>query len=161
MSTFGDFSARRIDGTEQPLSQYEGQVVLVVNVASECGFTRQYEGLQAIYDKYRDRGFSVLGFPCNQFGGQEPGDSAAIEHFCTTRFSVTFPLFEKIEVNGNNAHPLFQWLKSEKPGLLGSEAIKWNFTKFLVGRNGNVIERYAPTTTPADLEHDINAALEG
>lgn len=161
MTTISAFSARLINGTEQPLSLYEGKVVVVVNVASECGFTRQYEGLQNLYEAKRDRGFSVLAFPCNQFGGQEPGDGPAIEHFCTTRFGVTFPLFDKIDVNGDNAHPLFQWLKSQKPGLLGSEAIKWNFTKFLVGRNGQVIGRYAPTTTPADLEHDINTALEG
>ena len=161
MTTLDTFSATLLDGTLQPLDQYRGQVVLVVNVASNCGFTSQYQGLQALYEKFQARGFAVLGFPCNQFGGQEPGDANDIRQFCDTRYRITFPMFDKIDVNGANAHPLFQWLKSARPGVLGSEAIKWNFTKFLVGRDGRVVARYAPTTAPSDLEKDINAALEG
>ena len=161
MTTLDTFSATLLDGTVQPLDQYRGQVVLVVNVASNCGFTSQYQGLQALYEKFQARGFAVLGFPCNQFGGQEPGDANDIRQFCDTRYRITFPMFDKIDVNGANAHPLFQWLKSSRPGVLGSEAIKWNFTKFLVGRDGRVVARYAPTTAPSDLEKDINAALEG
>ncbi|MFA5596111.1 MAG: glutathione peroxidase [Pusillimonas sp.] len=161
MTTLDTFSATLLDGTLQPLDLYKGQVVLVVNVASNCGFTSQYQGLQALYEKHQARGFTVLGFPCNQFGGQEPGDATEIRQFCDTRYRITFPMFEKVDVNGANAHPLFQWLKSARPGVLGSEAIKWNFTKFLVGRDGQVVARYAPTTSPSDLEKDINAALEG
>ena len=161
MTTLDTFSATLLDGTLQPLDQYQGQVVLIVNVASNCGFTSQYQGLQALYEKFQARGFTVLGFPCNQFGGQEPGDANDIRQFCDTRYRITFPMFDKIDVNGANAHPLFQWLKSSRPGVLGSEAIKWNFTKFLVGRDGRVVARYAPTTAPSDLEKDINAALEG
>lgn len=161
MTTLDKFSATLLDGTDQPLGHYQGQVVLVVNVASNCGFTSQYQGLQALFEKFQARGFAVLGFPCNQFGGQEPGDANEIRQFCDSRFRISFPMFEKVDVNGANAHPLFQWLKSARPGVLGSEAIKWNFTKFLVGRDGQVIARYAPTTAPADLEKDINAALEG
>ncbi|NLZ10287.1 glutathione peroxidase [Neopusillimonas aromaticivorans] len=161
MTTLDTFSATLLDGTLQPLDHYQGQVVLVVNVASNCGFTSQYQGLQALYEKFQARGFTVLGFPCNQFGGQEPGDANDIRQFCDTRYRITFPMFDKIDVNGVNAHPLFQWLKSSRPGVLGSEAIKWNFTKFLVGRDGRVVARYAPTTAPSDLEKDINAALEG
>lgn len=159
MTTLDTFSATLLDGTLQPLDHYQGQVVLVVNVASNCGFTSQYQGLQALYEKFQARGFAVLGFPCNQFGGQEPGDANDIRQFCDTRYRITFPMFDKIDVNGVNAHPLFQWLKSSRPGVLGSEAIKWNFTKFLVGRDGRVVARYAPTTAPSDLEKDINAAL--
>ena len=161
MTTLDTFSATLLDGTLQPLDQYQGQVVLIVNVASNCGFTSQYQGLQALYEKFQAHGFTVLGFPCNQFGGQEPGDANDIRQFCDTRYRITFPMFDKVDVNGANAHPLFQWLKSARPGVLGSEAIKWNFTKFLVGRDGRVVARYAPTTAPSDLEKDINAALEG
>ena len=160
VTTLNTFSAHLISGNQQPLSAYQGQVALIVNVASNCGFTSQYQGLQALYDKFNTQGFTVLAFPCNQFGAQEPGSSQQIASFCETRFKVTFPLFEKIEVNGEGAHPLYQWLKSQKSGLLGSRAIKWNFTKFLVGRDGQVIGRYSPTTSPADLENDIRAALD-
>jgi len=154
-----DFSAVTIAGTNQSLAEYRGHVVLVVNVASECGFTNQYEGLQALYTEHAARGFTVLGFPCDQFGHQEPGDEATIKAFCETRFAVTFPMFAKIDVNGAAAHPLYDWLKSSKPGLLGTEAIKWNFTKFLVGRDGNVIKRYAPSDKPLSLRSDIERAL--
>ena len=154
-----DFSATTIAGSTQALSAYRGTVVLIVNVASECGFTGQYEGLQALYQEYAARGFVVLGFPCDQFGHQEPGDEAAIAAFCQTRFAVTFPMFTKISVNGADAHPLYAWLKSSRPGLLGTEAIKWNFTKFLLGRNGQVIKRYAPADKPQALRTDIESAL--
>ena len=154
-----EYSARRIDGSEQALSDYAGQVLLIVNVASQCGFTPQYAGLEALWRKYRDRGLVVLGFPCNQFGAQEPGDEAEIADFCSTRYDVTFPLFAKIEVNGEQAHPLYRHLKSAVPGVLGTEAIKWNFTKFLVDRQGHVVSRHAPTTAPADLEREIEALL--
>lgn len=154
-----DFSATTIAGSTQALSAYRGKVVLIVNVASECGFTGQYEGLQALYQDYAARGFVVLGFPCDQFGHQEPGDEATIQAFCTTRFSVTFPMFAKISVNGADAHPLYAWLKSSRPGLLGTEAIKWNFTKFLLGRDGKVINRYAPADKPQALRTDIERAL--
>jgi len=154
-----DFSAATITGTSQSLAAYRGDVALIVNVASECGFTSQYEGLQALYSEYATRGFTVLGFPCDQFGHQEPGDEATIKAFCETRFAVTFPMFAKIDVNGAAAHPLYDWLKSSKPGLLGTEAIKWNFTKFLVGRDGNVIKRYAPADKPLSLRSDIERAL--
>ncbi len=159
MPSVYDFSARRIDGSEQPLSDYAGQVLLIVNVASQCGFTPQYAGLEALWRKYRDRGFAVLGFPCNQFGAQEPGSEAEIAQFCRARYDVTFPLFAKIEVNGEQAHPLYRHLKSAVPGVLGTEAIKWNFTKFLVDRQGRVVSRHAPTTAPADLEREIEALL--
>ena len=159
MSSVHDYSARRIDGGEQRLSDYAGQVLLIVNVASQCGFTPQYAGLEALWRKYRDRGFAVLGFPCNQFGAQEPGSEAEIADFCSTRYDVTFPLFAKIEVNGDKAHPLYQHLKAAVPGVLGTEAIKWNFTKFLVDRQGRVVARHAPTTAPADLEREIEALL--
>jgi len=155
-----DFSAATIAGANQSLGDYRGDVVLIVNVASECGFTNQYEGLQALYTEFAARGFTVLGFPCDQFGHQEPGDEATIKTFCETRFAVTFPMFSKIDVNGATAHPLYDWLKSSKPGLLGTEAIKWNFTKFLVGRDGNVIKRYAPADKPLSLRSDIMLALE-
>lgn len=159
MPSVHDFSARRIDGREQRLSDFAGQVLLIVNVASQCGFTPQYAGLEALWRKYRERGFAVLGFPCNQFGAQEPGSEAEIANFCSTRYDVTFPLFAKIEVNGEQAHPLYQHLKSAVPGLLGTESIKWNFTKFLVDRQGRVVSRHAPTTAPADLEREIEALL--
>lgn len=159
MSTIHDFSARGIDGAEQSLCTYRGRVLLVVNVASKCGFTPQYAGLEELYRTYRDDGLAVLGFPCDQFGHQEPGDEAEIRSFCSTQYDITFPLYAKIDVNGPDAHPLYQWLKGEKPGVFGTEAIKWNFTKFLVGRDGKVIKRYAPTDTPAGLKEDIEKAL--
>jgi glutathione peroxidase len=160
MSTLHDFAATSIDGQEVDLSTYKDQVVLVVNTASKCGFTPQYEGLQKLQEKYADQGFAVLGFPCDQFGHQEPGDEEEIASFCSTSYGVTFPMFAKVEVNGEGAHPLFQWLKDEQGGLLGG-AIKWNFTKFLVGRDGAVINRYAPTTKPEKLTGDIEKALAG
>jgi glutathione peroxidase len=158
MTTLTDFRADALTGGEVDLADYAGQVVLVVNTASECGFTPQLEGLQELYETYRDRGFVVLGFPCDQFGHQEPGDAEQISGFCQRNYGVTFPMFAKIEVNGANAHPLYAWLRKEKGGLLGS-AIKWNFTKFLVGRDGAVIRRYSPQTAPADLAGDIETAL--
>lgn len=157
--TLADFSANRLDGTPQSLGDYAGQVVLVVNVASQCGLTPQYEGLEALYRQFGSRGLVILGFPCNQFAGQEPGTSTEIAQSCALNYGVSFPLFERIDVNGEDAHPLFDWLKASAPGLLGSEAIKWNFTKFLIGRNGLVVERYAPTTEPADIGPDIEKLL--
>jgi glutathione peroxidase len=154
-----DMTARRLDGSERDLSEFRGKVLLVVNVASRCGFTPQYKGLQALYDKYRDRGFAVLGFPCNQFGSQEPGSEAEIGSFCSTSYGVTFPMFAKVEVNGANAHPLYLHLKAAAPGVLGTEAIKWNFTKFLIDRDGNVVARFAPKTDPKELEGEIEALL--
>lgn len=154
-----DIPVRTLEGKEQTLSAYEGKVLLIVNVASECGYTPQYRGLQALYDKYREQGLEVLGFPCNQFGQQEPGDAAEIRAFCRTTYPVSFPLFEKIEVNGPAAHPLYRYLKHEKPGLLGTEAIKWNFTKFLVNRDGAVLKRYASADTPESIEATVAALL--
>ena len=151
--------ARRLDGSERDLSEFRGQVLLIVNVASRCGFTPQYTGLEELYRKYKARGFAVLGFPCNQFGAQEPGDAAEIGSFCSTTYDVTFPMFAKIDVNGADAHPLFKLLKSEKPGLLGTEGIKWNFTKFLVDRKGTVVQRYAPKDAPDTLAGDVEALL--
>jgi len=159
MSTIYDFSVLDLNGEEQALDAFRGQVLLVVNVASQCGFTPQYAGLEALYRDYHAAGLTVLGFPCNQFGHQEPGDEAAIRDFCTTQYGVTFPMFAKIEVNGPDAHPLYRWLKGEKPGVLGTEAIKWNFTKFLVGRDGQVKSRHAPTTKPEDLAGEIEKLL--
>lgn len=150
-----DFTANLIDGTPQKLDVYRGKVLLIVNVASRCGFAPQYAGLEALYRRYRDQGFVVLGFPCNQFGFQEPGSEAEIQEFCTLNYNVTFPMFAKIEVNGPNTHPLYAYLKAAQPGFLGTQAIKWNFTKFLVDRNGNVRRRYAPTDTPEYIEGDI------
>jgi glutathione peroxidase len=158
MTSLQDFSATAIDGEEVELSAYDGQVVLVVNTASECGFTPQYKGLQQLHEQYADRGFTVLGFPCDQFGNQEPGDDAEISGFCERNFGVTFPLFSKVEVNGDDAHPLYKWLREQKSGLMGNK-IKWNFTKYLVGRDGQVIERYAPTTKPEKLTDDVEKAL--
>ncbi len=158
MSSLADFSAPAIDGTETDLSAYDGKVVVVVNTASKCGFTPQYKGLQELQNTYADQGLVVLGFPCDQFGHQEPGDEAEISDFCERNFGVSFPLFSKVDVNGADAHPLFAWLKDSKGGLLGDK-IKWNFTKFLIGRDGQVIDRYAPTTKPADLAKDIEKAL--
>ena len=154
-----DISAKRLDGSSADLAQYRGQVLLIVNVASRCGFTPQYAGLEALYRKYRDRGFVVLGFPCNQFGAQEPGSEAEIGSFCSSTYDVSFPMFAKVDVNGADAHPLYQHLKSAKPGILGTEGIKWNFTKFLVDRQGNVIERYAPKDTPESLDSAVAAAM--
>ncbi len=159
MRTISDFEAVDLQGNEQALSQYAGKVLLVVNVASKCGFTPQYAGLEKLWREYRDRGLVVLGFPCDQFGHQEPGDAAEIRNFCSLNYDVDFPMFAKIDVNGSNAHPLWQWLKDEKGGFLGIDAIKWNFTKFLVGRDGRVIGRYAPTDTPESLTADVQAAL--
>ena len=158
MTTLSDFTANTLAGEEQPLSTYDGKVLLVVNTASECGFTPQYQGLQELHTKYADDGFAVLGFPCNQFGGQEPGDAQEIGAFCEKNYGVTFPLFEKVDVNGDKAHPLFQWLRKERTGLIGS-AIKWNFTKFLVGRDGTVLKRYGSTTAPEKIAGDIEKAL--
>ncbi|CAM3406369.1 Glutathione peroxidase [Bordetella sputigena] len=158
MTTLADFSAVDIDGVQRSLREYEGRVVLVVNVASRCGFTPQYAGLEALYREHGDAGFTVLGFPCDQFRHQEPGDEAEIKRFCTLRYDVTFPLFAKIDVNGEHAHPLYQWLKRERPGFLGTPGIKWNFTKFLVGRDGLPIRRYGPGDKPAAIAPAIVAA---
>ena len=158
MTTLSDFSATTLSGQERHLSDYAGQVVLVVNTASKCGLTPQYEGLEALYQDLREEGLVVLGFPCNQFGKQESGTEEEISEFCQVNYGVSFPMFAKIDVNGGEAHPLFEWLKSETKGLLGGR-VQWNFTKFLVGRDGQVIGRYAPTTEPADLADDIRAAL--
>jgi glutathione peroxidase len=157
--SFYDYSANSNDGKPKKLSAFKGKVLLVVNTASQCGFTPQYKGLQDLYAKYKDRGFAVLGFPCDQFGHQEPGSDDEIATFCETNYGVDFPLFSKIEVNGDNAHPVYKFLKSEKGGLLG-DAIKWNFTKFLVDKQGNVVERYAPMTTPERIAGDIEKELE-
>lgn len=155
------FKAKTIDGKEISLSEYEGLVLLIVNVASHCGFTPQYEGLEKLYQKYKDKGFTVLGFPCNQFGAQEPGNEAEIKSFCDLNFGVTFPLFAKIDVNGANAHPLYKYLTNEKPGVLGTEAIKWNFTKFLIDSKGEPVKRYASTTKPEDLEKEVENVIAG
>lgn len=156
--SFYDQSAKLNDGTVKKLSAYRGKVLLVVNTASQCGFTPQYKGLQELYATYKDRGFAVLAFPCDQFGHQEPGTDDEIASFCQTNYSVDFPLFSKIEVNGDNAHPLYKFLKSEKGGLLG-DAIKWNFTKFLIDKQGNVVDRYAPITPPDNIARDIEREL--
>lgn len=153
------FQATALNGESRSLADYLGQVLLVVNTASQCGFTPQYAQLQALHDEYRGRGFAVLGFPCNQFGGQEPGTAEQIGEFCQLNYGVSFPLFAKVAVNGPDAHPLFEWLKQQAPGLLGSQAIKWNFTKFLLGRDGRVVSRYAPATKPESLRADIEALL--
>ena len=155
----GDFSAKTIDHQNVSLSQYLGNVILIVNVASKCGFTNQYAGLQKLYQQYGSKGLVILGFPCDQFGHQEPGDEAEIQKFCSLTYDVSFPMFAKIEVNGDQADPLYKWLKSSQPGLLGTESIKWNFTKFLLNRSGEVAARYAPTTTPESLQRDIEIAL--
>ena len=157
-TSLSDFSATTLSGEGRDLSAYAGDVVLVVNTASKCGFTPQYAGLEELYAAHKDEGFVVLGFPCNQFGAQEPGTEDEIGEFCQLNYGVSFPMFAKIDVNGDDTHPLYRWLKTEKSGLLGGR-IKWNFTKFLVGRDGQVIERFAPTTTPADLEKDVVVAL--
>jgi len=154
-----EFAPDRLDGKPQSLAEYEGKVLLIVNTASECGFTPQYAGLEKLHEEYAGQGLAVLGFPCNQFGGQEPGDAAQIGAFCEKNFGVTFPMFAKVEVNGDGAHPLYQYLKKNAKGLLGTEAIKWNFTKFLVDRNGKVVDRFAPTTKPEELVDQIKALL--
>jgi glutathione peroxidase len=157
--TVYDYSAQRLDGHEESLSAYRGQVLLIVNTASQCGFTPQYAGLESLYEKLHGEGLAILGFPCNQFGAQEPGSEAEIGQFCMKNFGVTFPMFAKIEVNGEHAHPLYKYLKDAKPGLLGTEAIKWNFTKFLIGRDGEPVARYAPQTKPDELEAPIRKLL--
>ena len=159
MSELASLPVRTADGTIQDLSPWRGKVLLIVNTASKCGFTPQYEGLEALWRRFQDRGFALLAFPCNQFGSQEPGSAEEIQSFCTTRYDVTFPIFGKIDVNGPDAAPLYQHLKAHAPGLLGSQAIKWNFTKFLVDREGRVVRRYAPMTKPEDIAKDIEKLL--
>ena len=159
MTSIYDFSAVGIDGIPQPLSQYRGKVLLIVNTASKCGFTPQYEGLEKLHEEFADTGLVVLGFPCNQFGGQEPGDAAEIANFCSLTYDVKFPMFAKVEVNGLGTHPLFAFLKETVPGVLGTEGIKWNFTKFLVGRDGRVISRFAPLVKPQALRGEIEKLL--
>ena len=159
MATILDHEVKKPGGATEQLRAHEGKVLLVVNVASKCGFTPQYAGLEALYRRYKDRGFEVLGFPCNQFGNQEPGDAQEIATFCSTSYDVTFPVFAKIEVNGPQADPLFEQLKKDAPGLMGLTSIKWNFTKFLIDRKGHVARRYAPTTRPEDIAKDIEALL--
>ena len=154
-----EFAAKTIDGGEQKLDAYKGKVMLVVNVASKCGFTPQYKGLEVLYRKYKDKGLVILGFPCDQFGHQEPGDENEIKNFCSLNYDVSFPLYAKVEVNGNNAHPLYKLLKSEQPGVLGSEGIKWNFTKFLVDRGGKVVKRYGSVDTPEKIDKDVAELL--
>ena len=157
---FYDIKVKNAKGEDVEISHYRGKAVLVVNTASECGFTPQYEGLQKVYEKYQGKDFEILGFPCNQFGGQEPGSDDQIQSFCTGRFGVRFPIFSKVDVNGPNASPLFVYLKKEAPGILGTEAIKWNFTKFLISKEGKVLKRYAPQDKPESIEADIEAALK-
>jgi glutathione peroxidase len=159
MPTVYDFDAAQIDGKTVPLSQFKGKAMLIVNTASACGFTPQFAGLETLHKTYADKGLAVLGFPCNQFGAQDPGSNDEIASFCQLNYGVSFPMMAKVDVNGASATPLYQWLTAEAPGLLGSKAIKWNFTKFLVGKDGQVIKRYAPTDTPASLAKDIEAAL--
>jgi len=159
MTSIYDFKAKRLDGKDVNLADYKGKALLIVNTASKCGFTPQYEGLEKLYETYKDKGLAILGFPCNQFGAQEPGSASEIGQFCMKNYGVSFPMFEKIEVNGANAHPLYNWLKDEKPGVLGTKNIKWNFTKFLVNRDGKVVERFAPTAKPADLAKPIEKVL--
>ena len=159
MSTLYDITADNLAGAPVNLGQYQGQVLLIVNTASKCGFTPQYKGLEAVYQQFKDKGVTVLGFPCNQFGAQEPGQADEIGAFCEKNYGVTFPLFAKIDVNGDHAHPLFQMLKKDAPGILGTEAIKWNFTKFLIRKDGTVYNRYAPATKPEDLIADIEKLL--
>jgi len=159
MANVYDFEAATLHGAAQPLADYRGKTLLIVNVASACGYTPQYAGLEALYRKYQDRGFVVLGFPCNQFGGQEPGTADEIATFCNSRYDVTFPMFAKIDVNGAHAHPLFEHLKHEKPGAFGTKGIKWNFTKFLVNGRGEVVERYGSSTTPEQIDADVARLL--
>ncbi|MBX3039752.1 MAG: glutathione peroxidase [Bdellovibrionaceae bacterium] len=157
---FYSFSVKKSDGGEQSMADFKGKAVIVVNVASKCGFTPQYEGLEALYEKYKDQGLMIVGFPSNQFGSQEPGSNEEIQSFCKLNYGVTFPVMGKVDVNGDKAEPLYKWLKSSAPGLLGTEAIKWNFTKFLIGKDGKIIDRYAPTTKPEDMDKDIQKALK-
>ena len=159
MTTIADFTVTTNRGEQLDLSDKLGKVLLVVNTASKCGFTPQYDGLEKLYETYKDRGFEILGFPCNQFGGQEPGDADEIAQFCKVNFGVTFPLMKKVDVNGDDASPLFDWMKKEAPGVLGSKAIKWNFTKFLIDREGHVVNRFAPTDKPEGLAKDIEKLL--
>ena len=159
MTTVYDFSATTLDGKEQSLADFRGQAMLIVNTASKCGFTPQYAGLEKLSRDYAGKGLVVLGFPCDQFGHQEPGDAEEIRNFCSLTYDVSFPMYGKVEVNGGGVHPLWKWLKSEKSGLLGLESIKWNFTKFLVGRDGQVVKRYAPTDKPESIRKDIEKAL--
>ena len=159
MTTLTDFTANRIDGTPLSFADLKGQVLLIVNTASACGFTPQFEGLEALHKTYASQGLAVIGFPCNQFGAQDPGSNVEIGAFCQRNYGVSFAMMEKVDVNGDNAHPLFKWLKAEAPGVLGSEAIKWNFTKFLVGKDGRVLKRYASMDAPPKLGKDIEAAL--
>lgn len=156
MPTFYDFSINALDGKPFDLHALENKAVLVVNVASKCGFTPQYTGLQKLHQDYADKGVVILGVPCNQFGAQEPGNAEEIASFCSTTYEVSFPILEKVDVNGSNAHPLYQWLKNQKPGLLGTEGIKWNFTKFLINKQGEVVDRFAPQTTPDDLRKELD-----
>ncbi|MGR5994652.1 glutathione peroxidase [Bacillus cereus] len=157
--TVYDFSAKTITGKEKSLKDYEGKALLIVNVASKCGFTPQYKGLQEVYDKYKDQGLEILGFPCNQFGGQEPGTEADITSFCELNYGVNFPMFAKVDVKGDKAHPLYTYMTEQAPGLLGMKAVKWNFTKFLIGKDGKVVGRFAPQTKPVDLEVEIEKVL--
>lgn len=157
--TMYSFKVKAADGSEVPLDKYKDQAVLVVNVASKCGFTPQYKGLEELYEKFKDQGFMILGFPCNQFGAQEPGTDSDIQQFCSLNYGVSFPVLGKVEVNGGNSEPLYQWLKESAPGLLGTEMIKWNFTKFLVDKNGKVLKRYAPNVEPKDIADDIQKTL--
>lgn len=159
MASVYDYSAKTITGEDKPIAAFKGQVLLIVNTASKCGFTPQFKGLEELYEKYRDKGFNVLGFPCNQFLSQDPGSNEQISEFCELNYGVTFPMFAKIDVNGEDAHPLFKHLTSAAPGLLGSKAVKWNFTKFLVDRSGNVVSRYAPATKPEDIAADVEKLL--
>lgn len=158
-NTLYDIEVETLAGAGQSMGDYEGKVLLIVNTASKCGFTPQYEGLEKLYQKFKDRGLVVMGFPCNQFGQQEPGSAGDIQDFCQVNYGVSFPMHAKVDVNGENAHPLFQYLKKEKKGVLSTEGIKWNFTKFLVSRSGDVVSRYAPNSTPESLEKDIENAL--
>ena len=159
MTTIADFTVINNKGEQIDLKQKLGKIILVVNTASKCGFTPQYGGLEELFQQYREQGFEVLAFPCNQFGGQEPGNASEIAEFCKVNFGLTFPLMEKVDVNGDDASPLFDWMKAEKPGLMGSKAIKWNFTKFLIDREGNVVKRYAPTDAPKSIAKDIEKLL--
>ena len=159
MTTAYDFSATSLDGNPRALDEWRGKVLLIVNVASQCGFTPQYAGLEQLFRRFEARGFAILGFPCNQFGRQEPGSADEIRSFCSTRYEVSFPMFAKLEVNGPNTHPLYRWLEQEAKGVLGTTSIKWNFTKFLVDREGRVVRRYAPMTKPEDIERDIERLL--
>ncbi len=157
--TIYDYTVKDINGKEISLSEYKGKTLLIVNVASKCGFTPQYKDLEVLYKNYKDKDFTVLGFPCNQFGAQEPGDEQEIKNFCSLNYDVTFPLFSKIDVNGKDTHPIYEYLKNAAPGVLGSKAVKWNFTKFLVSKDGQIIKRFAPTDKPLDLENELKKII--